>query len=354
MTDSYVVQHQNQHKFLSAVHKEKWIGNFNMVPLKPVKVLKKFNDWRDDCVKWFNDWVSSPYQYKRKQLYLYGPASTGKSTFIQRVLFAQYGGQVFKANSSDEKYCWENYNQKTHNLVTIDEFDYKDHNINTLKLVLAGEDFICPVKFHDAQVKFVQCPVVIISNNPPPVCNRPFMERIQVIDTEPLEDQEHGPYLNFFEFLDLWLYQEKMFNYETDVTEAMKHNASLFTSDEYREKEQSRLLTQSNTSGSTIHIAKRKAQEAFGNDNEVSDFETPIAKKRTFVFKKPSTQKTIPPSINPITSTPVASLLDSDEEDDFIKAKKSNVFSLQDKIKRKCMEQEIAELVDETLAYILE
>jgi hypothetical protein len=311
-------------------------------------VLKQFNDWRDDCIQWFNDWVSSPYQYKRKQLYLYGPASTGKSTFIQRVLFAQYGGQVFKANSSDEKYCWENFNQKTHNLVTLDEFDYKDHNINTLKLVLAGEDFICPVKYQDAQVKFVQCPVVIMSNNPPPVFNRAFMERIQVIDTEPVEGQVHGPYVNFLEFLDLWLYQKQLYNYETDATEAMKHSTSLFTSEEYIAK-----VTQSASSESSITIVKRKAQEAFADETQVSEFEPPASKKRTFVFKKTS-QQIIPPSINPITSTPISSVLDSNEDDDdFIRAKKSNVFSLQEKIKRKCLEEEIKELVEETIDYIL-
>jgi hypothetical protein len=368
------VQNQSQHKFLSAAHKEKWISNFKLVPLKPVKVLKKFNDWRDECVIWFNNWVTKPYQYKRKQLYLYGPASTGKSTFIQRVLFAQYGGQVFKANSSDEKYCWENFNQKTHNLVTIDEFSYKDHNINTLKLVLAGEDFICPIKYQDAQLKFVQCPVVIISNHPPPVFNEPFMERIQVIDTEPLEDQEHGAYVDFFEFLDLWQYQEKLYNYETDVTESMQHNASLFNSEQYKKK-----VSLKNASESTIVIEKRKAHEAFNSDEEeVSSLETPAPKKRiftfkkssqnqtqeevstletpapkrTFSFKKATQQQTFNPT--PITSTPITSQLDS-EDDDFQQAKRANAkFSLQDKIKKMAAAEEIRELVDETLAYILE
>lgn len=364
------MQHQNHHKYLSDAHREKWINNFKMVQLKPIKVLKQFNDWRDDVIIWFNNWVTSPYQYKRKQLYLWGPASTGKSTFIQRVLFAQYGGQVFKANSSDKKYCWENFNQKTHNLVTIDEFEYKDHDINILKLALAGEDFICPVKFKDAQLKFVQCPIVIISNHPPPVFNEPFMERVQVIDTEPKEDQQYGAYEDFFEFMDLWLYQKQMYNYETDATESMKQMASIFNSNEYREKEKksNATLITNNTiinNESTIVAAKRKAHEAF-NDNDFNET-TPTQKKRTFTFKKAS-QQTPPPSnniSNPITSTPattqlLSTTISSDDDDDFrMFTKRTNTnntnvhASAIKKTTKTISNEEMAKIIDETLDYIL-
>lgn len=361
------MQHQNHHKFLSNAHREKWLSKFEMIPLKPIRVLKKFQDWRDKVVDWFNNWITKPYEYKQKQLYLVGPASTGKSTFIQHVLFAQYGAQVFRANSSDEKYCWENLDLSTHNLVIMDEFYYKDHDMNILKLVLAGEMFMCPKKYCDAELKIIQCPIAMISNFKPPAIEG-FDERVLIVDTTPQPNQKYDAYVNFFEFLDLWLHQPKSFNYETKQTLHFKPQNSIFDSEFYKakvaEKNSTRdssnkqtTTTTNNNNESTITVAKRKANEAFEQQQQQeTQVETP-KQNRLFTFKKASQTSTFQ------TSTPVSSQMNfsTDEDDDFIQLKqRSKKQKLQlpeaSQIKQstKFSTNEIAQLVEETLDYILD
>jgi hypothetical protein len=47
---------------------------------------RPFNDWRDDVVCWWNDFVENGYTTKMPQLYLYGRSNVGKTSFIQQLL----------------------------------------------------------------------------------------------------------------------------------------------------------------------------------------------------------------------------------------------------------------------------
>lgn len=46
----------------------------------------RFNDWRDDCVVWWNNYVRDGYSDKMPQLYIHGPSNAGKTTFIKQLL----------------------------------------------------------------------------------------------------------------------------------------------------------------------------------------------------------------------------------------------------------------------------
>ena len=50
---------------------------------KPYIVKKKFGNWRDKVVDWYNDWVVNGFCYKKKQLYLFGKQNTGKTYFVR-------------------------------------------------------------------------------------------------------------------------------------------------------------------------------------------------------------------------------------------------------------------------------
>jgi len=57
-----------------------------LLPIKPFRVFKKFNNWRDDVITWLEDWVVNGYSHKKKQLYLHGESNTGKSSFINHLM----------------------------------------------------------------------------------------------------------------------------------------------------------------------------------------------------------------------------------------------------------------------------
>lgn len=54
--------------------------------LRPLKIKKHFDDWRDDVIAWWNDWTGKPYCPKKPQLYLVGKSDSGKTSFITALL----------------------------------------------------------------------------------------------------------------------------------------------------------------------------------------------------------------------------------------------------------------------------
>ncbi|CAF1027740.1 unnamed protein product [Brachionus calyciflorus] len=134
--------------------------------LRPFRILKRFGDWRDKVVDWWNQWVSNPYKPKRKQLYLYGESDSGKSSFI-RALLAAYAHQLFIPENG--KFAWQNWSPYVYTHIVIDEADFqKDFNESVWKLFTAGEEFQTCVKFKDSERIVIQCPIIFTANHPPP------------------------------------------------------------------------------------------------------------------------------------------------------------------------------------------
>lgn len=61
-------------------------GPAKIVQLRAYEILKRFGDWRDRAVDWYNDWVMNGHLRKKKQLYVYGPSNSGKTTFFDLLL----------------------------------------------------------------------------------------------------------------------------------------------------------------------------------------------------------------------------------------------------------------------------
>ena len=84
--DQFVASHPNHNIFLQKLHASVRKDINKLVLLKPYKILKKFGNWRDLVVDWYNDWAKNGYFHKKKQLFLYGESNTGKSTFIKYLM----------------------------------------------------------------------------------------------------------------------------------------------------------------------------------------------------------------------------------------------------------------------------
>jgi hypothetical protein len=356
--DAYVICHSNRRNFLFELHKTYWYKNFVPVPVVPCKVLQRFGDWRDDVVAWFNDYVGKEWQYKKPQLYLWGPPSTGKSTFIQQVLLAQYGCQVYTMLSSDAKYAWECFDSHVHKLVLMDEFDIRDFDRNQLKLALAGDRIMVPTKYKDAQLKQIRTPIVMISNYAPPCELEGFKERVKVVNTAPHENQKLGPVVNFFEYLDLWQHQPCHIVYKGTTVDICKIS-DIFDKKEYRDKidnlNKSNLNRNDNGNLSREHsrssISIVRSNETLDYDKQVdiatttieapllsstiisSSYSPSLISSRCFSFKKQevnknkTVNKSIPTSTQLLKPNSACQTIDDYEsEDDFVIAKKKRKF----------------------------
>ncbi|RNA12046.1 hypothetical protein BpHYR1_036275 [Brachionus plicatilis] len=132
--------------------------------LRPLIVKKKFDDWRDSVIEWWNEWTQNPYSPKRPQLYLFGKSDSGKTSFIVALL-SVYSHQIFMPDKG--KYEWQDWNPYQYTHVIIDEMNLQEYNKNTWKQVVAGEAFQTSVKHKESERKLVQCPMIFISNHLP-------------------------------------------------------------------------------------------------------------------------------------------------------------------------------------------
>ena len=55
------------------------------------KMFEELNPSQVSVVKWFNAWIDNGWHHhKHKQLYMYGDADSGKTTFINKLLLRGY------------------------------------------------------------------------------------------------------------------------------------------------------------------------------------------------------------------------------------------------------------------------
>ena len=106
-----------------------------------LKQKKKFGDNRDEVVEWYNNQITTKFREKKKQLYLYGPPNSGKSTFID-LMFGNFFKIVFikivflslKINfflapwlknkfkiKEDENFCMSGWDPAIHKWIQVDE-----------------------------------------------------------------------------------------------------------------------------------------------------------------------------------------------------------------------------------------
>ena len=169
--------------------------------------------WHEKVLNWWNDWILHGYQHKKRQLYLWGPSDTGKTTFIFNMLkqsfqekaaaaAAQQQKQISLAQNQQQReplcvllpmrnearYAWQQFNANVHKCVLIDDFDMDEYNASQFKKALAGEPIILNRKHMDPIKITIQVPIILISNYPPPtylnrLCYAGITERLHIIHT---------------------------------------------------------------------------------------------------------------------------------------------------------------------------
>ena len=146
---------------------------------KPKIVLRRcnfapnFNDWRDEVISWWNDWVDSGWKPKKKQLFILGEKSnTGKTFFVEQVLLRHSDPSnmipdelICRPHRSSYRFGWE-ASCAEHLVIYVNEFKLENYDMNILKQMLEG-DFTTgeqKCKKNSPSIR-LKIPAIFVSNN---------------------------------------------------------------------------------------------------------------------------------------------------------------------------------------------
>lgn len=208
--DPFVLRHGNRYKLLEGAHqrvREK-MNNSATLPMLAYETIpqqEELRQWQHEVINWWNDWIVNGWQPRKKQLYLWGPSTTGKTSFIHRLLSNcireqqnpgineineyAYEEQVFTPTPNCVTFAWETFDERKHTLVLIDEFSINQYDVNNIKKMLAGESFMANTKCKSARRLRLRMPMIVISNLSPPDETISSMyygvrERFKVVSTQ--------------------------------------------------------------------------------------------------------------------------------------------------------------------------
>lgn len=200
--DPFILGHPQYHNLLKQVHASVHATHLRKVkqPLRPyqpravirdstqatsslqVAQTHALQEWEIQVIQWWNDWVSTGFRPKKKQLYLWGPSNTGKSHLINKILKQcipvedaenqavvddeyAYEEHVYRPTPHDDRFAWEGFDERKFSVMVIDEFETKDYNVNDLKKILEGQPVVAGRKGASSRRIRLQMPMIIISNN---------------------------------------------------------------------------------------------------------------------------------------------------------------------------------------------
>ncbi|CAF1021492.1 unnamed protein product [Brachionus calyciflorus] len=165
------------------------------VPLYRIKILRKFNNWRDDVIKWYNNWLESIIEFK-KPLYLYGLPDTGKTFFIFYI-FGSILKHCFFPSRNDREFCWSHWNSSIYSLVLIDQMDFDNFKQKDLSSIFKGAFFSIKRKFKKNKLAKITCPIIMISNKEP---NSKFENDIYCIQATFEENVHYESFSEYIQF----------------------------------------------------------------------------------------------------------------------------------------------------------
>ncbi|CAF1095329.1 unnamed protein product [Brachionus calyciflorus] len=192
--DPFVVRNWSKTNVLEKMLAEHEERQFVMVEWKVIVQKRRYGNWRDQIIDWFNNWILTGISYKKKQLYLYGLSDTGKSTFI-RDLFRHYykpQRQVFIPTPFCEKHAWSGFKPNKQNIVICDEFNFEKYSVDEWKLVVAGELVSNDIKYQvEKHVFQINVPMIFISNYSC-IHAAGVRERLLIVESEGIVDKNNA------------------------------------------------------------------------------------------------------------------------------------------------------------------
>lgn len=173
----FILSHPQYYKYLAEVYQSVKSKKQSLDLLKNYYTDLPLPQWKQEVYNWWIDWVENGWHHKKPQLYLHGPANTGKTYFINQ-LIAQ--NTVYEP-TPNTVFAYEDYNNE--NVIFTDEFCFKSYDLNVWKKATAGESFKLQKKGLKSMTIEIKKPYIMVSNYPP--INSPgIQERLLIISVK--------------------------------------------------------------------------------------------------------------------------------------------------------------------------
>lgn len=175
----FVTEHKNCYRFLLSYFNEHKIKK-DFVGFKNVENRVNAPVWVNACIDWWNEFIVTS-GVRRKQLYLWGETSLGKSTIIEDIL-----GELmpFVYFPDVGKFFMHGYKQSVHKVILFEEFAMQDHCESMLKRLTEGRRYAYPQKCGEAIVMAYTGPVIFVSNECPNYFSDPFKNRLKIVKAD--------------------------------------------------------------------------------------------------------------------------------------------------------------------------
>ncbi|CAF1028365.1 unnamed protein product [Brachionus calyciflorus] len=137
---------------------------------------------------WFNDCIRN-WRLKFPALYLWGESNTGKTTIIfDWLLHNQVNEiQIFRPTRNCQ-FAWADFNARQHLVVVMDEFEFSQYNLEEWKNIVEGRYTAVRVKGRSSKTIALKCPIIMISNYPPPTDKPEIINRLKIVKSEKLSN----------------------------------------------------------------------------------------------------------------------------------------------------------------------
>lgn len=186
--DEFVIQNKNNCKWLKELHAEIRLPLNKPIAHQPYLIKKRFGNWRDTVVDWYNSFAIKGFRQAKMHLYLNGPPDTGKTHFVQYLLgnfifilkrlivkinfnffknfLEPYKKQIFYP-SEIGRFFLEGFNKSLSTVIVMEQADMNFFCTQKWKELVSEELVLIESKYEDTYPEVLHSPIIFISNCPP-------------------------------------------------------------------------------------------------------------------------------------------------------------------------------------------
>ena len=125
--------------------------SMNMPKLQTIQLVLPSDNWRFECIQWWNDFVTNGWSHKKPQLMVIGRPDAGKTWFFTNIILKDLDPVKHYHRMSRDNFSWAGA-RNNHVAVFCDEFDIRQHDVSQWKQAVEGSSFDGSVKHGTAKV----------------------------------------------------------------------------------------------------------------------------------------------------------------------------------------------------------
>lgn len=157
--DPFVQEHRFCYRYLEKMFNDVKMTLTVAPGLRPC--TKAYCNWSLEVCTWWNNFLKA-VGIRKKQLFLYGPTSVGKSSYIEILIGRANRSVIYFPGVG--KFFMQGYKPGFHKVIVFEEFDAKYFVQSMLKRLLEGRRYAYPVKGEFDMIIEHRGPIIFVSN----------------------------------------------------------------------------------------------------------------------------------------------------------------------------------------------